>query len=1057
MFEAFTTSGGIAGMSDGDITNCYFAGDAFAESLVQLRPAAAGGIAGSPSSRRRMAGETCTFDSSYWNQSYQTSQADTGNAPGNNYGLTTQEMMQKTSYKNWDFENCWSIVEGETFPYINQEQSHSIFPDFRADIQCVNNQTTAIQSLPIEFKITFSLPVFQPSFTADDIEFEDPFHPSYSEIIWDATGSAILRIYDFENKESFDSVNITPVLRANSVISLFGALNLESTGSTVKIGPFQTVAIDTIANEYGSIQPGGRITKNVGDNLTLSVIPNENCFIRNIVIDGVSSGVGEQIVFENLQSGHSIQVFFSPFPAGNGTEESPFEISNFFQLNRIHDNLHAHYALVSDIDASSTKSPYNFKFMNKTWEWIPIGDHVHPFTGVLDGRNHRISDLKTSVNRSGFIVAGLFGSLSHATVKNLTLDRVESSIESTGNTIQGGLDGEYFESDSFVCAGGIAGSANCSEISNCKVAGIIEAKSTYMLYSGGIVGAEESSEINESCNEADIFSDGGEVIYNGGIAGKSVRGIIQRCKSTSDISSRVNPVAESLSVSSGITGWGQGVAITDCYTSGQLSAEALGDESTANSAGIVAWIQDGTIHNCYSIAELKSESGNNRTAFISSFVESGEIKNCYYPNRAGINNPPPGILSYNADSTTIESVLPKTESELKSQSTFSAWDFTNIWEIVKNNSYPFFQYEPVSVEVQRAIPSKIVTQNQIIQGVQLSFTIKDGRKISNVRIKEQLPDGLTFNNIGATKGETNVFANELTWSITEELSETAMLTYDMDIDANLTHGVKKIKGEYELDSSVFPTEGDSAICVMNPLDDLGIFDGHNDIYSDSNPIGPGYEGRVSYDPVSDTYVVIGAGSGIHGSADCFHFLWKQTPLIEPVLLKAKVKTEFLSGKQDEWANAGLMIRNLLYPSDCFALTGFRSDGTFFSQCRPINNSNTLPSEIYYPNSTPFYIDGGNTLSIEFSLNTSVVYAYYFSHNSNPYKWGNSLTVPFQLYGTLPPDINQYYPLNSDIFIGFAITANSPESLVVGTFSDVTFLTGDTTLPIPVPVSHWNLY
>ncbi len=1061
MFEAFATSGGIAGISDGDIINCYFAGDAYAESLVQLRPAAAGGIAGSPSSRRRISGETCTFESSYWNQSSQRIQADTGNTRENNYGLTTQDMMQKTSYKNWDFEYYWDIVEGETFPYIKQEQSQSIFPDFRADIQNVQNQTSSIQSLPIEFKITFSLPVFRPSFTPDDIEFDGSFHPSYSEIIWDATGSAILRIYDIKNMESFDSVNITPALRANSVISLIGTFNLESTGSTVKIGPFQTVAMDAIANEYGSIQPGGRITKNVGDNLTLAVIPNENCFIRDIVIDGVSRGVDEQIVFENLQSGHSIQVFFSPFPAGNGTKESPFEISNFFQLNRIRDNLHAHYALVSDIDASSTKSPYNFKFMNKRWEWIPIGDHFHPFTGVLDGRNHRISDLKTSVNRSGFVVAGLFGSLSQATVKDLIMDRVEFSMESTGSTIEEleieELEGEYFESDSIVCAGGIAGSVNCSEISNCKVTGKIDAKSTYFINSGGIVGVEENSEIEECCNGADIFSDGGEIIFNGGIAGKSVRGIIQRCKSTSDISSRVNPVLESSSFSSGISGWGQGAAITDCYTSGQISVEALGYESSANVAGIVAWIQDGTIHNCYSVADLQSESGNNRTAFISSFVESSEIKNCYYPDRPGTVNPPPGFFYYDADSTTIESVLPKTESKLKSQSTFSVWDFTTIWEIVENNSYPFFQYEPASVEVQRSIPSKIVTQNQNIQGVQLSFTIKDGRKITTVQIKEQLPDGLSFNNSGATKGETSVLANELTWTITEEFSGTAMLTYDIDIDANLTHGVKKIKGEYELDSSVFPTEGDSAICVMNPPDDLGIFDGHNDIDSDSNPIGPGYEGRVSYDPVSDTYVVIGAGSGIHGSADCFHFLWKHTPLIEPVLLKAKVKTEFLSGKQDEWANAGLMIRNLLYPSDCFALTGFRSDGTFFSQCRPISNSNTLPAEIYYPNSTPFYNDGGNTLSIEFSLNTSAVYAYYFSHDSNPYKWGNPLTVPFQLHGTLPPDINQYYPLNSDIFIGFAVTATSPESLVVGTFSDVTFLTGDTTLPIPVPVSHWSLY
>ena len=36
-------------------------------------------------------------------------------------------------------------------------------------------------------------------------------------------------------------------------------------------------------------------------------------------------------------------------------------------------------------------------------------------------------------------------------------------------------------------------------------------------------------------------------------------------------------------------------------------------------------------------------------------------------------------------------VNPRTTAQMQQQATFVGWDFTNIWDIVENASYPFFR------------------------------------------------------------------------------------------------------------------------------------------------------------------------------------------------------------------------------------------------------------------------------------------------------------------------------------------------------------------------------
>ena len=64
-------------------------------------------------------------------------------------------------------------------------------------------------------------------------------------------------------------------------------------------------------------------------------------------------------------------------------------------------------------------------------EWVPIGTQAHPFDGTFDGGNYQISGMNITVSGTKNI-AGLFGVVSTATIKNVKL---------TGATISGSVTG----------------------------------------------------------------------------------------------------------------------------------------------------------------------------------------------------------------------------------------------------------------------------------------------------------------------------------------------------------------------------------------------------------------------------------------------------------------------------------------------------------------------------------------------------------------------------------------------------------------------------------------
>ena len=192
------------------------------------------------------------------------------------------------------------------------------------------------------------------------------------------------------------------------------------------------------------------------------------------------------------------------FAGGNGTSDSPYQISTPAQLASLASIINAeksafkdnHYILTSDIDLSEY-SATNTNFNNGNG-WIPIGiAYITPFNGIFDGNGKKITGLYINSDNN---LVGLFGYLT-GIVKNLGLEEVNI----TGENDVGGLAGMLYSGIIVNCyvsgnikgvdqVGGLVGYICFSEMDNCYTLGSVSGKKNV----GGLVGCSTNGKIR-SC------------------------------------------------------------------------------------------------------------------------------------------------------------------------------------------------------------------------------------------------------------------------------------------------------------------------------------------------------------------------------------------------------------------------------------------------------------------------------------------------------------------------------------------------------------------------------
>jgi len=331
-------------------------------------------------------------------------------------------------------------------------------------------------------------------------------------------------------------------------------------------------------------------------------------------------------------------------PAGTGTSSDPYQIAtlnNLYWLSQTSASWSSGIYIIqtANIDATATSG----------WDgglgFSPIAPTTSsPYSGNYNGQNYEIDGL--TLHRTTNL-QGLFGYVSNsAIIKNIIL--LNASI--TGNDAVGGIAGAntsgttisgcQVKNITLNCTsttGGITGS-NDGSISKCSVSGNINSTGNV----GGIVGSQSSNSasISECYNTANLYTSGS---FCGGIVAW-FKGTVSNCYFRGSIHNGGGSLR-----CGGIIGYFNAYstpsAVTNCFSSGFVAPATFGGGLIGNVSG--------------SHAVITSSYWDTET--------SG--------------------YSYSAGGTG------KTTAEMKTQSTFTAWDFTSIWTIngTTNAGYPYLQ------------------------------------------------------------------------------------------------------------------------------------------------------------------------------------------------------------------------------------------------------------------------------------------------------------------------------------------------------------------------------
>ena len=320
------------------------------------------------------------------------------------------------------------------------------------------------------------------------------------------------------------------------------------------------------------------------------------------------------------------------FGGGSGTEDDPYLIFTGAQLAY----------LASGTNSGNSYSGRYFKLMNNLdlngLEWTPIGkgkdynSSTYAFSGYFDGNGMVISNF-TQTNSRQF--SGLFGVICNASVSNLGIHNAYIHVEYDG---------------SYCLAGGLAGSAAESKLTNCYVTNsTIYAKYSGLCVVGGLVGelyASKEAQVSNCFANCEVTAYGGGNTAAGGLIG--------------------------------IVDWDGGAnvyRIDSCYAVGTVYSDCA-------AGGFIGQTWSDVVYVSYSFSNANITGGSPRGAFIGKNNNATlYVSNCYYGN---------------AQSNSVGSASSISAESFQSYEWISStlgWDFANVWtfDYASGYEYPVLQ------------------------------------------------------------------------------------------------------------------------------------------------------------------------------------------------------------------------------------------------------------------------------------------------------------------------------------------------------------------------------
>ncbi len=236
-------------------------------------------------------------------------------------------------------------------------------------------------------------------------------------------------------------------------------------------------------------------------------------------------------------------------------------------------------------------------------------------------------------------------------------------------------------------AGGFAGSnSNTGNIVDCHSIGSATSPYPNSLLIGGFIGKNDGYIVNSSSEgntigKADI----------GGFVGLNLK-IIERCTSSGYVLGTGTNAGGFVARNAGSG------AITDCYSIGMVNGE--------DTVGGFAGINYDYITNCYSTGYVTG------TTTVGGFIGTSlnEI-NCFWD------------IDTSGWTTSSGSSTGKTTTEMKKQAIFTNWNFTSIWGIYEDYTYPFLEVLGTSIEADLELVISDIAPNPCNTGDAVQYLV----------------------------------------------------------------------------------------------------------------------------------------------------------------------------------------------------------------------------------------------------------------------------------------------------------------------------------------------
>ena len=386
----------------------------------------------------------------------------------------------------------------------------------------------------------------------------------------------------------------------------------------------------------------------------------------------------------------SNNVAVNVFADGNGTAIRPYLIMTKEHLQNLSTIANfgisfsfIHFALGNDIILNDTTGWQNWADVAPANSWTAI----RGFSGTFDGAGFVVAGVYIN-NSNSF--QGLFG-FAEGAIKNLGV--VASYVKGSNNV--GGLVGIIRQSVT---------------ITNSYFTGNVSGES----WVGGLVGESGNGvTITNSYATGNVSGTGGSI---GGLVGitRGNGGTITNSYATGNVSGE-----------SGVGGLvGVNVnTITNSYATGNVTGTG------GNIGGLIGNSSNCTITNSYAAGNVTGTGGN-----ISGLI--GYIWN----NTVTITN-----SYYNSETAGAGSRgTPRTEAEMKQQTTYTNWNFTGIWAIRAdvNNGYPYLRVFKKDYNISGSwFANKIVTYNGEEQNITMGGTLPLGLTVLSYSGNNQINAG----------------------------------------------------------------------------------------------------------------------------------------------------------------------------------------------------------------------------------------------------------------------------------------------------------------------------